>query len=779
MAGLLDPNVNWTALKQLADAGLDKTAIQQLAAKPQLVSGASSPAPYSLAAPKYNQATGSYERTGPVYMQGYDTNNVGDTTANRQSFADFLNQSPNVNANMSSFVQGAPTQPTGLLEPGPNTIGPENQWQPQWTPEWTPEWQPQEQTQEPASPYASTYTDSRGRTIGVLPDGGHVAITNEAGNTFMNEFTGSTTNLLENRDSGGRTTTPMLQDWWTQGNQAYRNDPSAFRAWAVENPEMATRWYALAGTSGQNMVGPDGKPISKKELEQELYGILGEAGVDPKENGRVFTTNYRTVDDANSEWKGGDFWKMGNYNTLSNNGPFSKIINNPLTQVAAAALAPYTAGLSVAGLEALRVASGNKDFSVVDTVVSLLPAGMSYLEAANAASQLPEGAISLTDATKAGFDSVEAAERARDAATIVTNAANDGFDITAGLESAIMEAKNIEDWRPNTEGGYRPPSQVGTLENPNNILNTSDTPGDITQLPGLPPGPDGAAPTNTGSQQSSQQQPQQGDLNGPPAAGTTVRPNTIQGPKENEEIWRHTNPDGTVVASDGMDVWEVEGETTASNQNNPGYGGLLGGILAGIGNPGGTNTSNNGGTWAGGANNGVEAGTGEQQPGTGNEPGTGTGETNTGVDDSTGTGEQGQGNYTGLLALLLGLGLGGGGSGLFGNNGGNGNGIDTNNETNVPPVVPPTNGGNTGTANPYAQDMSTNYNPVEFGSKPQKQLFNINGPKLQAPMVKPANNAGQDTWEQWLKKYFAKGGTEAGLLNMIAGPTATKGSGLI
>jgi len=60
MAGLLDPNVNWTALKQLADAGLDKTAIQQLAAKPQLVSGSSSPAPYSLAAPKYNQATGSY-----------------------------------------------------------------------------------------------------------------------------------------------------------------------------------------------------------------------------------------------------------------------------------------------------------------------------------------------------------------------------------------------------------------------------------------------------------------------------------------------------------------------------------------------------------------------------------------------------------------------------------------------------------------------------------------------------------------------------------------------
>jgi hypothetical protein len=90
-----------------------------------------------------------------------------------------------------------------------------------------------------------------------------------------------------------------------------------------------------------------------------------------------------------------------------------------------------------------------------------------------------------------------------------------------------------------------------------------------------------------------------------------------------------------------------------------------------------------------------------------------------------------------------------------------------------PPATPPPS------YTPYTQNMSTGYQPQEWGSLPQRPLFDINEGKLVAPMVLPAENAGQDTWEQWLEKYFARGGTEAGLLNMIAGPTATKGSGLI
>jgi hypothetical protein len=130
-------------------------------------------------------------------------------------------------------------------------------------------------------------------------------------------------------------------------------------------------------------------------------------------------------------------------NTISNNGPLSDVLNNPLTQIASYVAAPFTAGLSVAGLEAARVASGNKDFSLQDAALSLLPAGVSYLNTSGLLSgmttQFPTSDGVINNFASGGLDAATNTSPWVDAAR-------------GGVQGAL----NVKDWSPNTVGGSRP-----------------------------------------------------------------------------------------------------------------------------------------------------------------------------------------------------------------------------------------------------------------------------------------------------------------------------------
>ena len=143
-----------------------------------------------------------------------------------------------------------------------------------------------------------------------------------------------------------------------------------------------------------------------------------------------------------------------------------------------------------------------------------------------------------------------------------------------------------------------------------------------------------------------------------------------------------------------------------------------------------------------------------------------------GTGTTTGTGGTPTGGTGGGTGTGDGLGLGPG----------EGSGIEQPEPPERPdrPIVTPTGGIPVpGTPHLFQQDTSTRYQQPQYAAPTQKSLFDVNNGGLRAPMVLPAENAGQDTWEQWLEKYFAQGGFEQGLLTMIAGPTGSKGSGLI
>ena len=79
------------------------------------------------------------------------------------------------------------------------------------------------------------------------------------------------------------------------------------------------------------------------------------------------------------------------------------------------------------------------------------------------------------------------------------------------------------------------------------------------------------------------------------------------------------------------------------------------------------------------------------------------------------------------------------------------------------------------TGNAFAQDTSTKYEKPVYDAVTQKPLLQGQQTQLQAPMVKPAANSGQDSFEEWYEDYIKSDKVQNGLLPMIAPKRKSRG----
>jgi hypothetical protein len=474
----------------------------------------------------------------------------------------------------------------------------------------------------------------------------------------------------------GVSTEADITKWWSDQNALRVNDPAAFKAWEESNPEMAIRWNAWAGNEGQEY--KEGDTFSRKAAQDRAaelaYGVSQDLGYgeDGKMDGRSVAYNFSQFEDVQRNWGKGDFWKLGTPQTASNNGLFSTIINNPIADIAAVAFAPVTAGWSVAALEAVRVASGNKDFSVGDAALALIPAGMSQLQAMNAATsiatEVPKGAISMSQATQFGFDSIEAAENARKVA-LAAESTTELKDIFEQVGRGVIQNTDVF-----SGGGddnlYGQPAWQDS--------DVSDVLGDVqVQVPDYSTpqqdGGGGGAPAASGGAPESKWEPEW-TPEWEPGGGSSVVDDTPEVGGEDRVVnheknvnsiptWTHQNSDGTWVAGNDYDeVWEIDPPSEVEDVND-----WTSGLVLGAGEGDSTSSYQPGGSTGGTGTTGTNTGTGatpngSTDTGTGT---TGTGTTGTGSGDGGGEGDgegDGQGDGPNLGSIATGLLGGAGGS---------------------------------------------------------------------------------------------------------------------
>ena len=408
---------------------------------------------YSFAAPTFNTQTytagqgvtgGGLASSGGVTWMGEEG---GDTAANRGLFENYLSNTSIVNPQKLNYI--APTQQTQQTQqtghqytpeeisylqslnqvPAPETAAPDNELATflKWAQDKN---------------IVSNRMDDQGRLLFANKDGVETIGRLANGLTPYENAEAQRTGLLTGRDDG--TSTREIQDFYQSYATLLRNDPEGFQLLAAQDPQMATRFFAL--TNGQQITDAQGRVIPKQVLDQLHYQILSNAGIDMKEDGKVYTTDYRTVDDANSQWGGGDFWKTGGMSTISNNGPLSDVLNNPLTTIASYAAAPFTMGLAPAALEATRVATGNKDFSLTDAAIAALPAGLDWLKGSGLLQAAPQVASQTSNGVINNFANITGS---------LDGASNVPGYIDAA-RGAVQGAFNVDDWSQNNVGGKRP-----------------------------------------------------------------------------------------------------------------------------------------------------------------------------------------------------------------------------------------------------------------------------------------------------------------------------------
>lgn len=213
-----------------------------------------------------------------------------------------------------------------------------------------------------------------------------------------------------------------VDDFFWGIHSLFHHNPQGFQQWSQENPEMALRWHALAGTDRfeTNAANWEGFDWNKQDhfdyanaLAYQMSQDLG-YGSDGKKDGRIVVGDYKSVDDVSNEGGWGDFWKVGTEQKLTD-GLWNFIEENPVqTAAAVAALvaAPYTAsvlgpaaGAGVTGAVtsgALSHAAGNDDWlqdALTSGVISATGGGL--LEAAGPIMNLND-TPTVADAVRSG-----------------------------------------------------------------------------------------------------------------------------------------------------------------------------------------------------------------------------------------------------------------------------------------------------------------------------------------------------------------------------------------
>lgn len=152
-----------------------------------------------------------------------------------------------------------------------------------------------------------------------------------------------------------------VDDWFWAKHSQFHHDPLGFQQWSEDNPDMAIRWHALAGTgryqtSSTNWGDFEWSPGKHKDFANALaYQKSQELGYgeDGKKDGRIVVGDFDSVEDVSSEGGWGDFWNLSGEHKLTD-GLWNFVEENPVeTAAAVAALvaAPYaTAALTNAGM---------------------------------------------------------------------------------------------------------------------------------------------------------------------------------------------------------------------------------------------------------------------------------------------------------------------------------------------------------------------------------------------------------------------------------------------
>lgn len=168
--------------------------------------------------------------------------------------------------------------------------------------------------------------------------------------------------------------------WFRDMRALEKADPELFMTYLRENPEAGVKYAAQMATGGL-FVEDDIDTKYYQQLANALaYYQAQEAGYgeDGTLDGKAFVSGYgQQWDDVNSEWGGGDFWKLGRPGAVSD-GVLAWAENNPLQAAAMVAslfapqLGPMLGITSTGGQAALQgaLAYGASDGDIVSTLLA-------------------------------------------------------------------------------------------------------------------------------------------------------------------------------------------------------------------------------------------------------------------------------------------------------------------------------------------------------------------------------------------------------------------------
>jgi hypothetical protein len=472
--------------------------------------------------------------------------------------------------------------------------------------------------------------------------------------------------------------TESIDNWYAQVNEMGPNEQYLY---FKNNPEWALRHNALAAKLGDKT--PEENKRFAATLSQDLGIPYDGAGTKDAEhiqgkNGRYLVTDFsgRVDNDITKPYSPQDLLAVGTYQAPDERSGLSKGV-----QALGNALSPFTMGLSPLVASGLR-AAGGETLHTGDYIETGISAAGGYLggtgkmgfpDSLMSTTTLPDGTI--VNMTAGGQIIPNELAKQVGMMEAVGNAGAIGVPAVGGYNQ-------IEGQDPNNPmkgyGDQQGPGGLYDLMVKENPMGGTDPVEDTS-------GGGGSDSSNAGADSSQAGgEPSSGDnsVANAPVEGDVVGPNVLPQDASNE-VWRHTNPDGSVVAGNEVgDVWQVEGtppseapptddlpdgyqwvigengeweleHDTSTDEGDWGdnYGDLFGDSIGdstdGLGDGTGTNDSTgdtgDGDNTTGDVDDGLDDGTGDQ--GTGDQ---GTGDNGTG-DDGTGDGDGGEGDGDGDL----------------------------------------------------------------------------------------------------------------------------------
>jgi hypothetical protein len=220
--------------------------------------------------------------------------------------------------------------------------------------------------------------------------------------------------------------------------------PERFEEWAQANPQAATLFFARAGDSGIGYdidINRDGV-IDKadRQAAQDLAAQWGYTATGDKDTAIDFSGD--AFKDVTNEWGAGDNFKIGTSQTANDPGMFDKILQNPITQIAALALAAPTGGLSTGALAFGNMLSDPENIGLFDLIGAaspFIPGGALnsfQLGSLSTADKIAMGLTALDDYTADTYQGIDPAD---DSAPEIVWQPSDITDILGDLQVQIPD----------------------------------------------------------------------------------------------------------------------------------------------------------------------------------------------------------------------------------------------------------------------------------------------------------------------------------------------------